>query len=269
MNTCHFTCCGDNTDCLQILINELSLMPFNKHNCAAMLNTLYPPLITVPPTSKLTLPILKAQRDGFFKYIQSVEANGPRVLTNLMQQDMEFGDDNGWASVVRYLGHYLQLSNSMINECLTVGYGDEPAPVKTHVYGRNRQGKADSGISLIGTDGRPSTSTAPSSPIEPSRPKTPSGTKGTALEKLARGLKTIGRSRTDVTEISPKEAMFERSPQKNKSLRKMRSMGNINEHNRSATASNTPAFDPVEMQRQRLRYEAGQPRAGTRQSHEV
>lgn len=103
MNTCHFTCCGDNTDCLQILINELSLMPFNKHNCAAMLNTLYPPLITVPPTSKLTLPILKAQRDGFFKYIQSVEANGPRVLTNLMQQDMEFGDDNGWASVVRYL----------------------------------------------------------------------------------------------------------------------------------------------------------------------
>ena len=93
--------------------------------------------------------------------------------------------------------------------------------------------------------------------------------KGTALEKLARGLKTIGRSRTDVTEISPKEEMFVRSPQKHKSMRKMRSMGNINERSRSATIADAPAFDPVEMQRQRLRYEAGQPRAGARQSHEV
>lgn len=242
-------------------------MPFNKHNCVAMLNTLYPPLTTIPPTSKLTAPVLKAQRDGFFKYIQSVETNGPRVLTNIMQQDMEFGDSNGWASVVRYLGHYLQLANSMINECLTVGYGDEPAPVKTRVYGKSHRGKADSGISINATDLRPGTSTGPSSPVEPSRPKTPSGVKGTALEKLARGLKTIGRSRTDVTEISPREEMFVQSPQKTKSLRKMRSMGNINERKQSVT--NAPAFDPVEMQRQRLRYEAGQPRAGFRQSHEV
>jgi len=228
-----------------------------------MLNTLYPPFASAPATVKISEDNLQKQRDGFFKYISAVDKSGPRVLSNVINQGRGDGDVNGWAPIVRQLQMYLQLANSMINECCNVQDLEDLEPVKHRKHGR---AKTDSGVSL--TDMRPSTTSTPVSPDELSRPKTPSGGRGTALEKLARGLKTIGRSRTDVTEISPREGMFPTSPQKpHRALRKMRSMGDRSL--KSAHASDSPAFDAEEMRRHRLAYEAGQKRLTAGRSFEV
>ena len=69
----------------KILINEMSLEPFNKHNCVAMLNTLYPPVATSQPTKLLTAVILKRQRDGFSdisKWLRRVDQAFSRPLWN-------------------------------------------------------------------------------------------------------------------------------------------------------------------------------------------
>lgn len=262
-----------------ILINELSLTPFSKHNCVAMLNTLYPPVAASQPTSKLTAPIMKHQRDGFFKYIQSVEKNGPRVLSTLMQQGQTDIDENGWEPVVRTMHTYLQAASSMIAECSEIAVIEDVSPRKNAESRGSRHsrksGKADSGVSFNASQRLSDISTSgpePTSPTESTRPKTPNGGRpGTALEKIARGLKTIGRSRTDVTEmVSATPAPPQPSPPKSKGLRKMRSLGALNERNGSKTS--IPAFDADQMRQQRMRYEAGnlaQQKFGTYRSHEV
>lgn len=230
-----------------------------------MLNTLYPPFASAPANVKITEDNLKKQRDGFFKYISAVDKSGPRVLANVINQGMAEGDSNGWAPIVRQLQMYLQLANSMINECCNIHDLEDLEPVR---YVKNGRSKTDSGVSISGFSMRPTTAVRTASPDEPQRPKTPSGGRGTALEKLARGLKTIGRSRTDVTEISPKEEMFTSPQKQHKSLRKMRSMGDRSL--RSAQGgSDSPAFDVEEMRRQRLAYEAGQTRLASGRSFEV
>ncbi|KXL48503.1 hypothetical protein M433DRAFT_113840 [Acidomyces richmondensis BFW] len=230
-----------------IMINELSLIPFNKHNCVAMLNTLYPPVMSTLPTSKLTPSVLQAQRSGFFKYIQSVEKSGPRILNNLMQQGKAPTDENGWIAVTRTLSLYLQLAKSIINECSDIADIQDVSPRKKRESGESRKSrKADSGVSFGSTD-RPSTRSSSASefvsPTGPSRPKTPSGGRsGSALEKIARGLKTIGRSRTDP-----------------KGLRKMRSMGSLEyrkTHKSAPKAAEQPAFDAEMMRTQRMKHEA-------------
>jgi hypothetical protein len=61
-----------------------------------MLNTLYPPVMMTQPTAKLTIPILTKQRDGFFKYIQTVERRGNKdCLDNLISQNKLEGEATG------------------------------------------------------------------------------------------------------------------------------------------------------------------------------
>ena len=250
-----------------ILINELSLLPFNKHNCVAMLNTLYPPVISTPPTSKLTHSILKTQRDGFFKYITSVEKNGPSVLNRLMKQGAGEDEEHGWSSVTRTLGMYLQLANSIITECADISDVQDLSPQKKRTSAEPRTArKVDSGVSFNGSNksfDQRNSNTEPSSPTEFTRPKTPTlglaNKSSTALEKLARGLKTIGRSRTDVTEITARDQPLPAMPDKNKTLRKMRSLGDINRAAASVSSfsvNETPAFDTEAMRIHRMKHEA-------------
>lgn len=253
-----------------ILINELSLLPFNKHNCVAMLNTVYPPVVSSQPTSSLTPEVLKGQRDGFFKYIISVEKHGPRMLSNLMQQGKAAGEDNGWLAVTRTLGKYLLLANSVINECADILGVQDVSPRKHRDSGGSRPRKTDSGVSFQSTD-RPSTrassnadQTPPPPPPEPVRPKAPTGSKSsTALERLARGLRTIGRSRADVTEMTRDEWPPASPPpaEKSRGLRKMRSMGSIETRKGQASAmkaaAENPMFDVEAMRKQRMKYDAG------------
>ena len=103
------------------LVNEMSLTPFNKSNCLAMLNTLYPPLIAGsqfnPPTAQLTRQILQTQRQGFFRYVNEVEKVGKGVLLSLIDQHKRPGDANGWPNLRETLDSYLRIANAMIDEC--------------------------------------------------------------------------------------------------------------------------------------------------------
>ena len=299
-----------------ILINELSLLPFNRHNCHAMLNTLYPPANTSPPpTTKLTHSILKNQRDGFFKYIQSVEKSGPRILGTLMQQGKATDEDNGWPAVTRTIGLYLQLANSMIYECIEVVAPQSVASPKdrsskgsSRTSGETKDSnsgykptreprKVDSGVSFNMSEAVSSRSNSiaePASPSEivrpetarpltakrdPPRPRTPaesvrstatarprtnsSARHGTTLERIARGLKTIGRNRTEVTEMILDDTAS-MAPEKSR-LRKMRSLGNLDAHAASKG-------DLTSMKMPDRKYEAGilsAQKYGTKQSHEI
>jgi hypothetical protein len=153
----------------------------------------------------------------------------------------------------------------MINECCNIHNLEDLTPLKHRKIGRTKSG---SGVSIGGSDMRWCTASLPISPFELSRPQTPSGGRSTALEKLARGLKTIGRSQTDVIEISAREGMLLTSYQKpHKVLRKMRSMGDRSL--KSAHGGDSPEFDAQEMRHHRLAYEAGQKRLDTGHRFEV
>lgn len=254
------------------MINELSLLPFDKHNCIAMLNSLYNPMMTSTPTARLTKEVINKQRQGFFKYINAVENDGPAVLNNLMRQGAAPYDDNGWPAVTRTLGMYLQLANSVISECASIAVENLSPSIPT---GARHRGKVDSGVSLPLSEKRPSTSGSSTSdqaqeirPADSPRPKTPSGKAGSALEKLARGLRSMGMSRTDVTEMLPQDQL-RTSPKK--SIRKMKSMGSIGE--RKLQKASSAAFEQTNDMRSKLtRYESStvaQQKYGTVFSHEA
>ncbi|GAB7348372.1 hypothetical protein MBLNU459_g6809t2 [Dothideomycetes sp. NU459] len=261
-----------------VLINELSLTPFNKHNCVAMLNTLYPPVVSSQPTSKLTPTILKNQRDGFFKYIQGVEKSGPKILVNLMQQGRKADEENGWPAVRNTLELYLMAANSVLSECIEVSdvtaFRPTPELLSTKRQGR----KVDSGISFTGSDARRPSSSGSSKSSTSSEQSHESTQKPslvrttTTLEKIARELKHIGRNRTEVEEmIKPVVEPVTETQPKVTGLRKIRSFGNLGSlrsangsstslHTTTTSRTEVPAFDVEEMKRQRLVYESRQAR---------
>ena len=91
--------------------------PFNKPNCLAMLNTLFPPCPSTAPTPQLSVDTLTAQRNGYWRFIQAVERNGRTSLDGLMTRDQEIGDEAGWYSISESVEAYLRESKSFIEEC--------------------------------------------------------------------------------------------------------------------------------------------------------
>ena len=218
------------------MINELSLTPFNKSNCIAMLNTLYPPT-TIPtvqfvqPTAQLTPQILSSQRNGFFRYITAVETNGTGVLSILMDQHKKPGQATGWTSLRDTLDSYLRMANSIIDECYTIGGRDSMSPTAASFSlmdgeGDNSRRKVDSGVAFSSNTSsnrnsaqshntRQSTaSNASSHSRQPSKEKplpekplplpfyeAPAKPPGSTLERVAREIKRI-RSRGDLREES-------------------------------------------------------------------
>ena len=209
-----------------ILINELSRIPFNKNNCVAMLNTLFPPQISTQPTSNYTLATLTDQknlRDSLFKYIQSVEKSGPQALETLMQQGKATGDRNGWVAVAKTLDMYLQLANGIIRESAEV----IDMQNVLHIGATRDPKTADASVSDNGSDGscaRAASNGEPASPVI--TPKSPfRETSRTTLNKIQHGLEAIGRSKTDVVEMVPEYARSARLLHKTKTIRKMKSIG--------------------------------------------
>lgn len=252
------------------MINELSLTPFNKHNCVAMLNTLYPPVVSSQPTSKLTPTILKNQRDGFFKYIQGVEKSGPKILVNLMQQGKKVTEENGWPAVRNTLDLYLLAANNVLSECIEISDVTALKPVSEAPMIKRKGRKVDSGVSFTGSEPRrPSSSSSKSSASSEQSQESalrPTLIRGaTTLERIARELKHMGRSRTEVVEMI-KPVSTPEPTQKLSGLRKIRSFGNLGSL-RSANSSFTslhstpshpevPTYNAEEMRRQRLMYES-------------
>ncbi|KAI9868377.1 MAG: hypothetical protein M1813_005820 [Trichoglossum hirsutum] len=216
-----------------ILINEMSLLPFNKSNCLAMLNTLYPPSHTSQPTPQLTVAILNAQRNGFFRYIQGVEKNGPRILDNLVQQGRrpERGEEDGWYSVRESVENHLRAANGMIDECSAITGIESLLPVNETDDKRRKGRKVDSGVSFV-TDDRPltgsSTTTSADSKYKPVSPSSASaaaaGKGGSTLERITREIRRI-RERKKIEEGQRKD---EKS--KPKLLKKMKSSNALVDH---------------------------------------
>jgi hypothetical protein len=255
-----------------------------------MLNTLYPPVMTVQPTAKLTIPTLMSQREGFFKYIQTVEKRGVGCLETLMNQGRKDDEINGWTSVKRHLNEYLRLANSVIQECWDVNNISLDEAVtraeaaRQHSVATERRNgrKVDSGFSF-GSDGRhsknPSTSSNKSTNSEPRRPATPIGKGGSTLERIARELRKIRPKHIEVTEMIPQrsfeDVQKENSPQKSKGvsrLRKMKSLGalgDLKQNNVSASSvvsagrnKASPAHDPYNSDEMRQARAAFERRAG-------
>jgi hypothetical protein len=273
----------------------MCLEPFHKHNCHAMLNTLYPPVMSTQPTAKLTIPILMKQRDGFFKYIQTVERRGTKdCLSNLISQNKLEGEATGWPAVKRTLTQYLTLANSMINECWDVNnvpYNptrpllplSEQSMDGVEFDTDKRKGrKVDSGIGM-GQDGYHSKNASTSSnkssfsqfSQHSSRPGTPVGKGGSTLERIAREFRKIrSKQKVEVSEIIPQRSYHELEQENNQAsaptktpmsrLRKMKSLGalgDLKQSNSSQTSlrgaggTGMPMFDPAEMKRQRDAFE--------------
>ncbi|KAF2711481.1 hypothetical protein K504DRAFT_375066 [Pleomassaria siparia CBS 279.74] len=260
-----------------IMINELSLEPFNKLNCVGMLNTLLPPQ---PPQGGAKLPapyltheILKEEREGFFDYIQLVQKNGPVVLKRVMDMNKGPEDENGWPSVQQNVDKYLRVAKNLIDDCMsTTGTEDFTAVEET------RKGKkTDSGVSF-GSERRPNaTPSTEEKPLPVSPPEFKSTVKGmSTLERITREFRRMRvKTRPDVEEIvkinkRPSIADLavpgeEPKSKDKKSIKKARSLidlGNLRGAHASSTSlsgsrknSQVAPFDADEMKRHRKMYE--------------
>lgn len=208
-----------------------------------MLNTLYPPTNSVPPTRQLTSAILETQRSTFFRYITAVEKNGKQVLKNLELQGKGPNDDNGWPAVRESVDKYLRTANGVIEECLEITGPDTLDP-NSQEYRRSER-RADSGVSF-GLGDRPSTSSSRGSrsnstnnkplPASPptGHPPQPINTplspkkKGTTLEKIARELRNL-RARSDPN----KSALVAMEGEKPKTVKKIKSTSSLRDASRA------------------------------------
>lgn len=91
----------------QTLIHELSLTPFNKFNCIALLNTLYP--LGEPPVNDiLNATRLGDQRNGLWRYIGAVEKNGPQILDSVRDAN------GGWPALAETVRGYVKAAVDQI-----------------------------------------------------------------------------------------------------------------------------------------------------------
>ena len=250
------------------------LEPFNKANCLAMLNTLYPPTTAVQPTAQLTDTILNAHRQAFFRYIFSIEGRGKSILDPLIKQGTQEGDVNGWRSVRDTIDKYLRAANGIIDECYEINgrdslEGDEP---------RHKSRKVDSGISFTpsegpsissrGSRGSTTSSTASvtkvaSKPVpQPAAEGKDHKSGGSTLEKIAKEIRKM-RSRGDLRDAA------KNTPAKPRTLKKMRSASILGERDRNlgSSASDPPPFDVDEFKRKRMIWEAQNSKHSDRNKH--
>jgi hypothetical protein len=265
----------------------MSLAPFNKHNCLAMLNTLYPPMLESQPmpTKKLTEEMLKTQREGFFKYIRTVEKRGTSVLENLVYLGRKEGEATGWSNVNRVLNQYLTLANSIISEChdITNIIDSFSKPQEGYPDSHKRKGrKTDSGVSFDSDSKHNKTPSTSSSSTKSTSTQLSSHKSPSVIERLTRDLRRIrSRQRLEVAEIvqpfATDDIEKENSSFRPRSrggfaggLRKMRSLGTLGDvkhNNMSAVSLRTeggvgaghvppvPAFDREEMRKERQAFE--------------
>lgn len=253
------------------MINELKVEPFSKHNCLAMLNTLYPPVPASEPPQRVTLPMLQSQREKFFKYTQQVERHGTTVLENVIRSNKRDGEENGWPVVREALEKYLDVANSVIKECSSV---QSLSDLVEDLEARRR--KKDSGVSF-GSSGSNSTGDRPSTagststngrdkplPMPPSPSKSPRKMRkfnwSFGKKKSTKAVAPMAPTADVDDVIRPDTASI--APQR-PALRKIRSLGDLKSRNLSMTSLiggptvvETPVFDAEEMKRHREAYEA-------------
>lgn len=258
-----------------IMINELSLQPFNKLNCMGMLNTLLPPQSpsgnSRVPSPLLSAAALKQERDSFFEYIRLVQKSGPSILNDAMSLGKQAGDASGWDSIQRSVDKYLRVAKNTIDDCISTTGTDDFTPVEEARKGK----KTDSGVSF-GSERRPSTANSIGDkplPMMPSDLK-PLGKNLSTIERITREFKRMRvKTRPDVEEIvkidrnAAATLVLPTGDNKGKkSIKKARSFANLGGL-RGANSSSTSLvgsrkgsevdvpFDREEMKRRRQLYD--------------
>ncbi|KAL1595283.1 hypothetical protein SLS60_009973 [Paraconiothyrium brasiliense] len=243
-----------------VMINELSLTPFNKLNCMGMLNTLLPPQPFSGgklPSPLLNHQVLRQERDSFFHHIQQVQKQGPGVLETITQ-----GEGTRWSVVQKEVDKYLRVAKNIIDDCMATMGTEDFKSVDEPRKGK----KTDSGVSF-GSEVRPSTSSSthdkPLPELHMDREPAPKGL--SKLEKLSREFKRMRvKSRPEVEEMVKIEqdlpVVGESQPKK---IKKARSLANLRGRNGSLASvagsrkgSDAMPFDAEEMKRARQLYEA-------------
>lgn len=214
--------------------------PYNKANCIAMLNTLFPPVteFTTTATPQLSPHVLKSQRDGFFRYISAVDANGKQILDQVILHGAPPGEKNAWPLVRDTLDKYLRTANEIIDEC----HGVDRSSLEEESNRKGHKGrKVDSGVSFaasINSNDCNLDKPLPPSPSEDAHAKTG----GSTLERLARELRRMKMGESG----------------KAKSLKKARSNSAlaVRAENLTTLSGETSFFDIDDHKRKRLIWEA-------------
>ncbi|QKX56540.1 uncharacterized protein TRUGW13939_03645 [Talaromyces rugulosus] len=231
------------------LINEIWLEPFNKANCLAMLNTLFPPVTPLTPTSKvpngeLNPEDLSRQRQGFFNYIKSVERHGKAAIENVLKSGARPGEETAWPLVHEFLQRYLDVAHDTIYECSAIENRD---CLEAEVRSKTHKRSADSGVSFASVDDSLSTASRAVTPSDKSRSPTPdSKNSKSTLEKINHQLRKI-RSRPDGKDFG-----------KPKSLTKKKSFTALIGGRSASSSSDETPFDVDEFKRQRMIWEANE-----------
>jgi hypothetical protein len=253
------------------MINELSMLPFNKLNCMGMLNTLLPPMQDEKklPSTHLDLQTLKDEREGFFDYIRLVQKNGPSVLRPILDMNRGPEDETGWPSVQKVVDKYTKVAKQMIDDCLATA-----GPESFERYFNEKPGnkKTDSGVSF-GSHRRPSVASAlhEAHVPEPMPTFTTTAKGPSKLERITREFRRMRvKPRHEVEEIvqikQPSAADYVPQPGDStgkKSLKKARSLASLKFGNGSSLSLASrkgsdamPSFDPATMKKHRALYEA-------------
>jgi hypothetical protein len=254
------------------MVNELSMVPFNKLNCMGMLNTLLPP---VQSQSKIPSPLLNSQtltdeREGFFEYIRLVQKNGPEVLKPVLDMNKGPDEETGWPTVQRIVDKYTKVAKQMIDDCLATA-GPESFERYSDEYKTGGKGKKDSGISF-GSRRRPSVGSSLHEQHTPEpMPAFVATTKGpSALERITREFRRMRvKPRPEVDEIVQIkqrpvcDAPLPSDIPGRKTLKKAKSLASLKFGNGSSLSLSSrkgsephPSFNAKEMQKHRMLYEA-------------
>ena len=161
---------------MQTLLNELSLPKFSKFNCVALLNTLYP-LEEEDVNADLTAIVLSQHRKSYWKYIISVEKNGPEIL------DAVKFINGGWEHISDVIERYCSESLELIQKA-----EDLSRPTSIGSF------RSDSSIDMMErtTPRKPSFGRRNSN--DSSEAESEGSVKLSTLEKIVRGLAKLGGS---------------------------------------------------------------------------
>lgn len=229
------------------------LEPFNKGNCIAMLNTLFPPEMKnskAPPVpnGELQPEELARQRQGFFDYIGIIERDGKGGLENVLKSGARPGEETAWPLVHEYLEKYLDLATGIIHDCAEMKSRDYlDAELRSKTHKRN----ADSGVSFTSAANESVASTDSNSrvttPQDKSRSPTPDTKTGkSTLERISHTLRRM-RSRPDIKETG-----------KSKTLSKKKSLTALVSGRSASSSSSESYFDVDEMRRKKMIWEANE-----------
>lgn len=232
----------------------MMLEPFNKANCLALLNTLFPPLHrdSSTPTQQLSTAILGNHRDTFFRFITTFESD-PSILEPIMKQGARPGDENGWPALYDVVDRYLNAALEMIDECTLI---NDPSQISKSGVQR----RTDSGISF-GPDFGPCPGSSNSSDTEKPLPQFPELNTGTSkhgsfLERFA-SLSGWGKKKDPKKEQQKeRQREFERSLKKMQSCREFHSRASSTKSKTSTKFKATISFDLTDDKRRRLIDEA-------------